>query len=186
MQKSRVRLGSHLWAENSKSPRPNKKNYSKIIGLIVIVVLIVAGIKAFDGNNGPEISNVPEEKAVLGAQDVKIDPNQDYVYEVQEKDSLFSISERYQVNWEEIVKLNNLVEPYLLRPGQEIKLPTSQVTKSQQFYENLKNKIYVVEEGDTFVSIAQKLNVSITDLLRANPDLDSPDFISIGQVLQVP
>ena len=83
MQKSRVRLGSHLWAENSKSPRPNKKNYSKIIGFIVIVVLIVAGIKTFGGDNGPEVTNVPIEKAVLGAQDVKIDPNQEYVYTVQ-------------------------------------------------------------------------------------------------------
>lgn len=149
-------------------------------------MVAIAGIKALGGDRAPEISNLPEDQSVLGTQDTNIDPNQEYVYEVQEKDSLFSISERFQVNWEEIVELNNLSEPYLLRPGQEIKLPTSLVTKSQQFYENLKNKIYVVEEGDTFVSIAQKLNVSITDLLRANPDLDSPDFISIGQVLHIP
>jgi len=186
MQKSRVRLGPHLWAENSRPLRPNKKNYSKVIGLIVLVVIIIAGIKALGGDKAPEVSSLPEEQSVLGAEDIKIDPNQEYMYEVQDKDSLFSISERFQVNWEEIVELNNLSEPYLLRPGQEIKLPTSQVTKSQQFFENLKNKIYVVEEGDTFVSIAQRLNISITDLLRANPDLDSPDFISIGQVLQLP
>ena len=186
MNKSRVRLGPHLWAENSRSLRPNKKNYSKIIGFIVLLVIAVLGIRALGGSSSPEVSSLPEEQSVLGAQDLNIDPNEEYVYEVQEDDSLFSISERFQVNWEEIVELNNLFEPYLLRPGQEIKLPSSQVTKSQQFFENLKNKIYVVEEGDTFVTIAQKLNISVTELLRANPDLDSPDFISIGQVLQLP
>ena len=186
MRKSRVRLGPHLLAQTSPSPRPERKKYRKIIGSIILIIAIVIIVKAFGNDKAPQTANLPEEPSVLGAQIEDIDPNEEYTYEVQKNDSLFSISERFAVNWEEIVELNNLREPYLLLPGQLIKLPTSQVTKRQQFYDNLKNKIYVVEEGDTFVSIAQKLNISVTDLLRANPDLDSPDFIRIGQVLNLP
>ena len=186
MRRSRVRLGSHLLAQSETNTKKlSGERFFKIAGVIFLVAAFIFTIKSFTGDDGGKTADLPEEKTVLGAQTEAV-VGQDYFYEVQKSDSLFSISERFRVNWEDIVDLNGLREPFSLQPGQKIKLPTSEVTERQKFYENLKNKIYAVEEGDTFVGIAQKLNVSVTELLRANPDLPSPDFISIGQALNLP
>ncbi len=44
---------------------------------------------------------------------------------------------------------------------------------------------YVVQKGDTLVSIAVKYGISIADLQAANPDVQ-PQFLSIGAVLVIP
>ncbi len=50
--------------------------------------------------------------------------------------------------------------------------------------ENETIKKYVVQKGDTVSEIAEKLGVSIKDIVKANPDLDI-DRISIGQELNL-
>lgn len=44
---------------------------------------------------------------------------------------------------------------------------------------------YTVQRGDTISSIALKQNVSIDDLLAANPDI-SPNAMAVGQVINIP
>lgn len=44
---------------------------------------------------------------------------------------------------------------------------------------------YTVEQGDTIGSIALEQNVSIDDLLAANPEI-SPNAMSVGQVINIP
>jgi LysM repeat protein len=44
---------------------------------------------------------------------------------------------------------------------------------------------YVVQEGDILSTIADRHGVGVDDILAAN-DLVDPDFLSIGQVLQIP
>jgi len=188
MRKSRVRLGPHLLAQTQPNPPSRSPQFTKAFGVVLILLLAVFAVSSFRGGDKTDQapSAFPEEETVLGAEKA-LAPNEDYyLYEVKKGDSLFTISETFQVGWEEVVKLNSLKEPFILQPGQKIKLPANAVTRRQRFYDNLKKKIYVVEEGDTFVGIAQKLNISVTDLLRANADLASPDLIQIGQVLKLP
>jgi len=44
---------------------------------------------------------------------------------------------------------------------------------------------YTVQEGDTISSIALEQNVSVDDLLAANPEI-SPNAMSVGQVINIP
>src|SRR5215216_4241124 len=44
---------------------------------------------------------------------------------------------------------------------------------------------YTVQQGDTISSIALKQNVSIDDLLAANPEI-SPNAMSVGQIINIP
>jgi len=44
---------------------------------------------------------------------------------------------------------------------------------------------YMVQSGDTLNRIAQRYGVGLNDLIQAN-DLDSPDYLEIGQVLTIP
>ena len=183
MQKSRVRLGPHLLAQTTPNPNPKSPKFYKALGVALIVILAILAVQQYSERKPRENIGLPQTESVLGAE---TQDSNFYAYQTQPGDSLFSLSEKFQVSWEELASLNLLKEPFALEPGQSLKIPYSAATRQQKFYDNLKKKIYTVEDGDSFVGIAQKLNISVTDLLRANPDLQSPDFIRIGQALHLP
>jgi LysM repeat protein len=62
---------------------------------------------------------------VLGATDIKKDINliEFAEYKVQKGDTLFNISQKYNINWATLATLNNLKSPFVLKPGQIIKIP---------------------------------------------------------------
>lgn len=45
--------------------------------------------------------------------------------------------------------------------------------------------VYIIQAGDTFYSIAARFNVSLDDLIAANPDVD-PSNLAIGQEIVIP
>src|SRR5882724_9957039 len=49
-----------------------------------------------------------------------------------------------------------------------------------------KNVEHIVESGDTLGGIASQNNVSLEGLLAANPQVQDPDRIRIGQVIVIP
>lgn len=64
------------------------------------------------------------------------------VYTVQKGDSLWTISQKYNVSFQEIVKLNNLKNPNLIYPNQKIKLPigsTGTSTNNNSAYDKIEN-----------------------------------------------
>ncbi|HLC44874.1 MAG: hypothetical protein A2722_00410 [Candidatus Doudnabacteria bacterium RIFCSPHIGHO2_01_FULL_50_11] len=185
MVRSRVRLGPRLIAQTHRNPFWQRFQIYKILGGGLLTILGVFFIYHYHQVT-TSTGSLPDAPTVLGAQ--QEDPSDDnyYYYEAVPGDSLFSLSEKFQINWETIVALNSLQEPFTISLGQKVRLPANAQTKQQQFYDNLKKKIYVVESGDSFVSIAQKVNASINELLAANPDLKSPDLLRPGQILRLP
>lgn len=47
-------------------------------------------------------------------------------------------------------------------------------------------RTYVVQRGDTLSGIARRFGVSLSALIRANPQIDDPDRIFPGQVINIP
>src|SRR5215208_7075470 len=45
--------------------------------------------------------------------------------------------------------------------------------------------VYIIRQGDTLTDIASRFNVSVSDLITANPAVD-PNFLSEGQELIIP
>ena len=45
--------------------------------------------------------------------------------------------------------------------------------------------VYVVEAGDNLTSIAKQLNVTVNDIIKANPGVN-PNSIQVGQELEIP
>jgi len=43
-----------------------------------------------------------------------------------------------------------------------------------------------VQEGDTLYTIARRFGVSWEDLWDANPELQSPELLQVGQTLRLP
>jgi spore germination protein YaaH len=92
-----------------------------------------------------------------------------FIYLVQSGDSLFSISQKFDVPIDMIRGVNGLVEPMLV-PGQALLINTN---------------TYTVQPGDSFFTIAQMAFVSV-DMLRAtNPGID-PNFLQPGMTINLP
>ena len=90
---------------------------------------------------------------------------------VRPGDNVYQISQRYGVSPRAIIDANGLRPPYLLRPGDQIRLPTSSV--------------HVVRSGDTVSEIAEQHGISMRSLIVAN-SLRPPYTIQVGQQLRLP
>ena len=117
-------------------------------------------------------SNTLSLNQVLKIPGVDIEvPN---TYTVKKGDSLYSIANKFGTNVNEIKSLNNL-SSNLLSVGQVLKLPG--------VVEESTLNTYTVKSGDTLYSIANKYNISVSELKSLN-NLSS-NTLSIGQTLKL-
>ncbi len=116
--KNRIHLSRSLHAQTT--PYPNAIKWLKR-GIIILVIIIGLGIYAVAR---PAKTNKQQAspKQILGEQQPASVP-QYLVYKVKKGDTLFNISQRYSVSWQTLAEINNLVGPYTLKIGQEIKIP---------------------------------------------------------------
>ena len=92
-------------------------------------------------------------------------------YTVKSGDTLYSISRNYNIDIQDLMKINNL-SSNLLSVGQILQIPSEQV-----------NTTYVVKNGDTLYSIASQFNTTVDNLKQKNNLTNN--IISIGQVLNI-
>ena len=96
-------------------------------------------------------------------------------YVVKSGDSLWSIAKKYNITVAELKALNNLTNN-TLRIGQVLLIPKEE--------DNLNTiNTYTVEPGDTLYKIANKFNITISDLKNLN-NLTS-DTLTVGQMLNL-
>jgi LysM repeat protein len=101
---------------------------------------------------------------------------------VQSGDSLYRILQRERsgsVSIEQVLACNPGLDPNLLRPGQELRLPQASQRRS------VPASRYIVREGDILGRIAVSLGCTLEELVAVNPGLQ-PDRIRSGQVLLLP
>ncbi len=76
--------------------------------------------------------------------------------------------------------INPGIDPNNLRIGQVICIP-----EKDKPIPDCDGMYYVVRAGDTLYSIAMRYNVTVTDLIDANPGID-PNNLRIGQIICIP
>ena len=97
--------------------------FSAIFCLSLAVVLVInSGFLLI--KNAKKTTPTPE---VLGASDVKT-PTPTFAvefksYTVQKGDTVFSISQKFNIDWSTLAMLNKLKTPFLLKPGQTLNIP---------------------------------------------------------------
>ncbi len=105
-------------------------------------------------------------------------PNSDEigdVYTVKAGDTLYSIARKFNTTVNELISLNNLINTNL-SIGQKIKLPQGE---EQTDYDT-----YVIMEGDSLYSIANKYNISVSDLIDFN-GLPTT-ILTVGETIRIP
>lgn len=86
-------------------------------------------------------------------------------------ETLYSISERYQLAIRDIANVNYLSPPFILTPGERLKLPPP--------------RQYRVKAGDTLYRVSRLFGVGSSEIAQLN-DLTSPYRLSTGQNLRLP
>lgn len=127
--KTKIELSPRLKFGVGRGYTNNQK--LKIATLIFLVLAFVLSLNALRLIfSGPVPKNSATEEAspqVLGATDEKNSANLNEIhfieYKVIKGDTLFNISQKFNVNWTTLATLNNLKSPFSLKPGQILKIP---------------------------------------------------------------
>ena len=103
-----------------------------------------------------------------------------FFHKCRQGDSLIDLAKKYDVNLNELAKINNRTKNRPLTPGQILLLP-----RNVKNILNAKDvQTYTVVGGDTYSKIARKFHIAGNALMRINEAKNSS--LNIGDVLYVP
>jgi len=102
-------------------------------------------------------------------------------YTVKENDTAEGIAESFSISLDDLKEGNPGTDLDLLEIGQVICIPLA--TPPTICSANIST--YIIQKGDTFYHLAQKFNLTVEDLLQANPSLN-PNLLLIGQPICIP
>ncbi|MBN1219490.1 MAG: LysM peptidoglycan-binding domain-containing M23 family metallopeptidase [Anaerolineae bacterium] len=126
--------------------------------------------------------------APLHAQENQGNP-ENFTYTVQPGDTLTLIALRYNLKLAGIILANNLSNPNLIFPGQQIILPGVMLSPAPSTPPGASppavDQTHLVQPGETLFGIANLYGVSIGAMVLAN-DLANPDVLYVGQTLLIP
>lgn len=99
---------------------------SAIVCLLLAIGLTFNAVRLMFTGKNQAAQDVNKEQ-VLGASDIKQSEGQNGVqfitYTVAKGDTLFNISQKFNISWTTLATLNNLKSPFYLKPGQTLKVP---------------------------------------------------------------
>jgi len=109
-------------------------------------------------------------------------PPPNFLYTVQQGDTLFTIAQRFGTTVPAILALNpQITDPNLIFPGQRICIPVAPTPACPP-----PNFLYTVQQGDTLFTIAQRFGTTVPAILALNPQITDPNLIFPGQRICIP
>lgn len=151
-----------------------------LIGSVLLTINLWPSHSSSSSNNNKTTEAVTQQ--VLGESTTETTPAPDSQftqYTVKNGDTLFNISQQYNVRWDSIAQINDLSEPFVVHAGQILKIPQATTSK-------VDGKIYTIKSNDTLSSIAKQFNITVADIIAVNPNLQKSDLITPGQVIKLP
>ena len=148
------------------------------------VVRPYSEVVSSSGGNVNNSGNVKQAKPYIpdaGSYNNRTVNLNDETYQVKPGDTLYSIAFRYGKDYRELAQKNNIDVPYNISVGQIIHL-NSKTTTVAPVANN--QKIYIVKNGDTAVSVAKKHGLTLSQLVKAN-QLKKPYSLEVGQKLNL-
>lgn len=156
-------------------------NIQKDTGLIETIILNYGNINNI--NEATNIKNEWEDYAEAVVKSLANYTNVPYykegesqeIYTVKKGDSLWKIANKYNTTVEKLKSANNL-KTNTLSVGQKLVIPSISVSPEV-------SDTYIVQKGDSLWSIANKFNMTVSELKNLNNLTNN--LLSIGQVLKI-
>jgi len=102
-------------------------------------------------------------------------------HKTRRRETLFSISQKYNIEIEDIKKHNKFLYANNLRKGDKLQIP---VYKTVTKYVKAENTTYVVQPKEGKWRIAYKYGITVAELEALNPNM--PSMLKPGQTINVP
>lgn len=96
------------------------------------------------------------------------------IHTVRSGETLFSIAQRYNIDPNNLARINNITNPNEITVGQNLFIPLSRITS------------YQIKNGDTLYSIARSNGILLNDLITANPQISNPNMLNVGDTINIP
>ena len=156
-------------------------NIQKDTGLIETIIVNYGNINNI--NEATNIKNEWEDYAEAVVKSLANYTNVPYykegesqeIYTVKKGDSLWKIANKYNTTVEKLKSANNL-KTNTLSVGQKLVIPSISVSPEA-------SDTYIVQKGDSLWSIANKFNMTVSELKNLNNLTNN--LLSIGQVLKI-
>lgn len=156
-------------------------NIQKDTGLIETIIVNYGNINNI--NEATNIKNEWEDYAEAVVKSLANYTNVPYykegesqeIYTVKKGDSLWKIANKYNTTVEKLKSVNNL-KANTLSVGQKLVIPSVSVSPEV-------SDTYIVQKGDSLWSIANKFNMTVSELKNLNNLTNN--LLSIGQVLKI-
>jgi LysM repeat protein len=101
-------------------------------------------------------------------------------YIVERGDALSKIAKKFGLKTKELAKMNGIKIKSPLRVGQKLKLPFE-----QKMIDAVSSAKYIIEEGDTLISIAKKFKLEPKELMKFN-GIKRNATIRTGKIIKLP
>ncbi|MEK4069032.1 phage tail tip lysozyme [Peribacillus sp. FSL R5-0717] len=125
-----------------------------------------------------QVINLPNARGPLNV------PPQVHTHTVQQGEDFWKIAEKYQVNFEDLIKANpDIHNPNNLRVGEVINLPNAAGGPDNT---NPQMQKYTVQPGDSLWKIAEIYQVNLDEVRKANPDIHDPNNLQVGKIIKIP
>lgn len=122
-----------------------------------------------------------------GREPTECPPNFQQRYTVQPGDTMFFIAQRFHIPLNNLIAANpHITNPNVIYPGDVLCVPDKIVGRQPEECPQDFPNHYTVKTGDTMFFIAQNFNVSLNNLIAANPHIEDPNVIFPGDILCVP
>lgn len=126
------------------------------------------------------INNITNPNLIIVGQILKLRRDdlsqvENNTYVVQQGDTLSQIAQKYGTTYQELARINNISNPNYIQVGQVIKISCKN---------NITDRIYTVQAGDTLSKIAKMYNTTVGDLVTKN-NIYNPNLILVGQVIKI-
>lgn len=104
-------------------------------------------------------------------------------YTVETGDTLSIIAQKYGTTVQELASINNISNPNLIYPGQQIRVLTNSTVKGDET-RGTGSITYTVRVGDTLSQIAKAYNVTVAHIVEIN-NIQNPNLIYPGEKLRI-
>ena len=130
----------------------------------------------------PQPTATPTTPSAAVAAAATQPPAGERTYVVKPGDRLFSIGRQFGVNPFSIAQANNILPPYIIYPGQTLKIPGGGATVTPP---PGGGRIHVVAPGENLFRIALRYGTTVQALAAAN-NIANVNLIFVGQQLRIP